>query len=428
MSLPSFDLSFARRALATIVASAFASFAFATPASTPPATMSSAPEFSHIQVPARIAHLDFSYLQPANFQAITLPDEQPNFDEPSTFYPLHISVATYGAVVISFAARPAYADGTMQDWAEYLMKNEKIKVVSLKASTLAGLPALVVEATNQTDAGEMRMRTVLIEDGQRLLNLSVMAPEAIWPSVEPTLQMSLTSFRLAESRGTTTTLMRADVKESAATPAAAVVEETATDVAKPESAPAADQPTPAAELALADDAATFDPEHPTNVRLRDNRVGLVPRVLELHSPEKYAVLGAGALEAILNVPFGWHVLDDGRRTLVFDAAGKIQVSLNLRRIETDARALLAEIQEQAMQEQPQIDPVLVDFAPDMPGLVLRNYRDGSDVLVQNFVVRQLRSDGLAHVARVTAAPDEMSRAMNLTEILLRSLSIPASVP
>lgn len=426
MSLPSYRLSAVRRIFATLVASALVSFAAATAAPTPPATMSSTPEFSLVQVPARIAHLDFSYLQPANFQVITLPDEQPNFDEPTTFYPLHVSMANYGAVVISFAARPAYSDGTVQDWAEFLMKNEKLKVISMKSSTLAGMPALIVEALNQTDAGEMRMRTVLMEDGSRLLNLSVMAPEQIWLSVEPMLQTSLTSFRLAEPRGTTTVIMRADVKETTA----AVVEEAAAKPApaEAESPAAADQPTPAADLALASDPATFDPEHPTNARLRDKGVGLTPRLLELHSPEKYAVLGAGAIEATLHVPFGWHVIDDGRRTLVFDAAGKIQISLNLRRGQGDAHALLAEILEQAKKDQPQIDPLLVDFAPDLPGLVLRNYRDGDDVLVQTFVVRQLRDDGLAHVARVTAAPDEMSRAMNLTEIILRSLTIGASAP
>jgi hypothetical protein len=57
----------------------------------------------------------------------------------------------------------------------------------------------------------------------------------------------------------------------------------------------------------------------------------------------------------------------------------------------------------------------------MPGLVLRNYRDGGDLLVQAFVVRNIREDGLVHVARVTATPDEMTRAMNLAEVILRSL-------
>jgi hypothetical protein len=158
-----------------------------------------------------------------------------------------------------------------------------------------------------------------------------------------------------------------------------------------------------------------------NVRLRNNGAGLTPRVLEVNAAEKYAVIGAGAIVSTFRLPFGWHVIDDGRRTLVFDAAGKIQISLNLRRDDGDTRAMLEQILAQTREEQPEIDPLFVNFTADMPGLVLRNYRDGDDVLVQVFVARTLRDDGLTHVARVTATPDDMSRAMNLAEVILRSL-------
>jgi hypothetical protein len=83
--------------------------------------------------------------------------------------------------------------------------------------------------------------------------------------------------------------------------------------------------------------------------------------------------------------------------------------------------MLQQILQEAKKEQPQIEPELLDFAPDMPGLILRNYRDGADVLVQAFVVKHVRDDGLAHVARVTAAPTDMSGALNLAEVILRSL-------
>jgi hypothetical protein len=389
----------------------------AAPKSSVKSTMSSSPEFTLTQVPARIADLEFSYLRPANFNIVELPDEKPDFEKPATFLPLHAIMASYGAVLFTAAARPAYTDGTVQDWAEFLSKESNVEIVSIKPSVLGGLPALVVEVLQQTDAGTMRMRTALLEDGKRLVNVSIMAPDAIWASVEPTLNMALTSFRLAEPRGTTTPLMRKDVKTDDKAAAAKTSEKKdAANQAAPSSAP-----TPAAQLALADDATTFDPEHPFNVRLRNNGAGLTPRVLETNVAEKYVVVGAGAIVASFRVPFGWHVIDDGKRTLVFDAAGKIQINLDLRRDDGDHRALLEQIRAQAKKEQPQIDPEMVDFAPEMPGLVLRNYRDGEDVLVQAFVMKQIRDDGLAHVARVTAAPDDMSRAMNLAEVILRSL-------
>jgi hypothetical protein len=269
----------------------------------------------------------------------------------------------------------------------------------------------------RTDAGTMRMRTALLEDGERLLNISIMAPDAIWASVEPTLRITFTSFRLAEPRGTSTPLTRARIKKSPAkpVPAAAAVKAAAPRATSPEN------PTPAAELALADNATSLDLEHPLNVRMRDSGAGLTPNVLEMNPVEKYAVVGAGAIVGTFNLPFGWHVIDDGRRTLVFDAAGKIQISLNLRRDNGDHCTLLDQITAQARKEQPRIEPLRVDFAADMPGLILRNYRDGEDLLVQAFVVKHLRDDGLAHVARVTAAQEDMTRAMNLAELILQSL-------
>jgi hypothetical protein len=331
-------------------------------------------------------------------------------------------MASYGAVLFTVVARPAFEDGTIQDWAEFLAQKENLNNVSMTPGTLAGMPALIVEALNPTDAGTMRMRTALLEDGKRFLNISVMAPDAIWKSVEATLLLTMSSFRLAEPRGTTTPLMREDARKLAEkSPAPAPCKPVET-IRSGDAAKAAENARGSSDqLAMADHPETLDPEHPLNARLRDNGAGLTPRVLEVNAAERHATVGAGAIVATFKLPFGWHVIDDGRRTLVFDAAGKIQINLNLRRADGDVRGLLEELLVQAREEQPEIDPLMVDFAADLPGLVLRNYRDGDDVLVQAFVVKTLRDDGLVHVARVTAAPDEMTRAMNLADLILHSL-------
>jgi hypothetical protein len=381
----------------------------------------SSPEFTSVTVPARIADLAFSYLLPADFRVVPLPDEKPEFENPASFFPLQVAMANYGAVIFSVAARPAYEDGAVQDWAEFLVQQEKVEVVSMKAGVVGGLPALLVEALNPTDAGVMRMRTALIEDGKRLLNLSVLAPDAIWASVEPTLQLTLSSFRLAEPRGSTTPVTRAEAN-AIAEKAAAAAKPPAAATGETKTSPPAGEPARWSDLALADDASALDPEQPMNVRLRDSGAGLTVRVLEQNNVEKFAVVGAGAIVATFRVPFGWHVIDDGRRTLVFDAGGKIQINVSLRRDDGDASALLDGLQAEALSEQPQIDPLRIDFAADLPGLVLRNYRDGADVLVQAFIVKHQRDNGLAHVTRVTAAPDDMTRAVNLAELILRSLN------
>ena len=54
---------------------------------------------------------------------------------------------------------------------------------------------------------------------------------------------------------------------------------------------------------------------------------------------------------------------------------------------------------------------------ELRGRVLPTERDRAPYVVRIWV----RDDGLAHVARVTAAPDDMTRAMNLAEVILCSL-------
>jgi hypothetical protein len=403
-----------RRILAVIVgvslSAVFSAIAFSAPSN----PMSSSPAI--VDVPARIAGLSFTYLRPADFHAIELPDETPDFEQPEKFFPLQIVMANFGAVLFTVSARPAYGDGSVEDWAHFLARESAMKILSVQPSTLAGMPTIQVEATQEAEVGTMRIRMVLLEDGTRLLNLMIIAPASIWDSVEQTLQLTLSSFRLADKRGATAVLTRA-VAEKATADALS---------SQPEIAPAAMaepsvEPAPLTELALADDASSLDPENQMNIRLRNAGAGLAPRVLELDLDRKFARIGAGAIATTFRVPLGWHVIDDGRRTLVFDAEGKIQISLNLRRIETSPRDLLEEIKAETIGQQPQIVPLFNEPSSDLPTLILRNYRDGDDVLEQAFVVRQLRDDGLAHVARVTAAPDEMSRAMTLTESIIRSM-------
>src|SRR5206468_2167789 len=99
------------------------------------------------EVPARIAGLAFTYLRPADFHSVDLPDETPDFEKPDAFFPLHIAMANYGAVLFTVSARPAYSDGTVEDWAEFLAGEAKMRITAQKPSVVAGLPAMLVDAT-----------------------------------------------------------------------------------------------------------------------------------------------------------------------------------------------------------------------------------------------------------------------------------------
>ena len=55
----------------------------------------------------------------------------------------------------------------------------------------------------------------------------------------------------------------------------------------------------------------------------------MPNILETDQEAKTVKLGAGALSAMIRVAFGWHVIDDGRCTMVLDPDGKIQINLSV---------------------------------------------------------------------------------------------------
>ena len=66
-----------------------------------------------------------------------------------------------------------------------------------------------------------------------------------------------------------------------------------------------------------------------NANLREGGIGLVPRILAVDEEAKSATLGCGAIVALLDIPLGWHAIDDGRRTLVFDHASNVQINFRL---------------------------------------------------------------------------------------------------
>lgn len=241
----------------------------------------------------------------------------------------------------------------------------------------------------------MRMRILFLEDGRRLFTVTCMAPAEIWTGVEAVFATMMESFRLDHAHG-----------------ASAPLE-------PPETAP--EQLTKACDVALAEDAASLDHEHPMNARLRNQGAGLVPRLLQVNTQEKYAVVAAGAVESVFHVPLGWHVIDDGRRTLVFDARGRIQINLDLRQAgEGGIHDLMEHIEQEHEAQQPGIAHVHF-HAAGLECLAFRALQVGEEVLDQTYLLRNSHREDMVLVARVTAHEDDMGFAMNTAEVVLLSL-------
>lgn len=373
--------------------------------------------------PARIAELGFSADLPSDWNVHDLPNEDLDLGNPSQFVPLALLSAPHAAIVYLFAARPAYDDGTLQDWARYLLQQNQMQPRTMGTSTVAGVPAVIGEATQQSEVGTMLMRFAFLEDGGRLINITLTTPELFADAVRDAWFAALRSFQLTTPRGSR--FMPAANSEPL--PAAGPWPEAAPPVLpRPDPAVAtaveASSRRRLGDFSLAADAGSLDPQQSINWNLRDRGVGLVPNVTAVDEAARCATVAAGAIEARFGVPLGWHVIDDGRRTLVFEPTGKVQIHLDL--LPRDGRcddAVLDDLEAQARADHPAPEFVRVRDG-DLHGLGVRNIADGDQPLEQYHLLRQWRADSHVLRARVTATPETGVDACNLAELLLASCS------
>jgi hypothetical protein len=286
---------------------------------------------------------------------------------------------------------------------------------------------------------------VLLEDGGRLFQMAAMAPEAFWSAALQKMLPMLASFELREARGTKVPLLPGSPPPPLATETSAAASETpsvATETRSStgETAPAATelppasaaQPTPFLKpeeliaLALADDAASLDPEHRINANLRDRGAGLVPRVVSTDSATKSARLAAGAIEGFFRVPFGWHVIDDGKRTLIFDAGGRIQVNVSQRLHENASPAEFArQLLQQYLEQQPDLPTIETNLA-GIAAAGVRGVTIENETLDQYFMVRDVGRVRLYIVARVSATKEDSTRALDLAGDIVATFEGPAA--
>ncbi len=100
-----------------------------------------------------------------------------------------------------FAARPAYDDGTVHDWATYLLNHNQLQPRAIGCDMIAGVRAVVGEAVQPSDLGPMVVRFAFLEDGNRLVNLMLTAPELLADSVRDAWFAMLKSFTLETPKG-----------------------------------------------------------------------------------------------------------------------------------------------------------------------------------------------------------------------------------
>jgi hypothetical protein len=384
----------------------------------------SALNFVSRKFPARIADLGFSVRLPAGWKSHDLTEENPDFTNPVTFVPLTVITAPHSVMVFTFAARPAYDDGTLVNWAHYLLEQNRLKPSTLGAGNVGVHEAIIGEAVTDTDLGAMRVRYAFLEDGGRLINITFSAPEELADSMSPAWAEMLQSFKLDTPRGAA---VAAPAQEQEKEPEKERVPRAFTAPTESRSVKnkRGSKKLKFADFALADDEASFAAEHPVNANLLNRGAGFPAEITASDAMGKRAYLKSGAIRAELSAPFGWHAMDDGRRLLVFDAANQVQINLDL--IARDGRtedAILDAIEAEARQNYPNAEFLRVGHGR-IQALGMRNIHDGKQPLEQYHML--VRGPGKQSVlrARVTTWPEHAARACNLAELILNSVKFGA---
>lgn len=363
--------------------------------------------FTIYTFPARLADLGFEIAVPSDWTIHELPNEDVDFSNPMLFAPLMVATSTYAAVALTVAARPAYENGSVRDWTAYLLENSGIQMTAGGPRAAGDLEGIMAMGSQEQEGTRLEHRFFLFEDGGRLVNVNLMAPEAIAGSFEAVWSAVLKHLKLSAPQGQTTPV-------SYVAPPAVEEEQPAAEQA------AAEEPVAFARYALAADAASLDPANPINSNLRESGRGLTPPIKAQDAEARKVTIAAGAIEALVDVPMGWYAMDDGKRTLVFERTGAIQINLDvLPAYGRDEDEVLDALQREA--EQSYDDPRCLRLAEgDLHGLSIRNIRDGADDIEQLHLLRRWRDRAAMLRARVTATPGRMVDAANLAELILHS--------
>lgn len=177
---------------------------------------------------------------------------------------------------------------------------------------------------------------------------------------------------------------------------------------------------PYREFALSIKPDSFDPQNKVNRFLVESqKLGNIAPALHINVEERWAMVSLSAVSATMKVPFGWHVIDDGQRALLFDADGHIQINFSF--IPGEGRSV-DELIEQTRLEIAKDDPKLQSMVQplgDMKLLAVTDLQvDGKPVDVCWLISNSPIADGAFLQARLTASAEHMTRAMDLFELLM----------
>jgi len=154
------------------------------------------PESVLVNVSTPEARFAFRVEIPTTWAQLPVPQEQVDFSNEGLSQPIAAFVAKYGAVVLTFSARPGFAEGSVAEWLRRICTADKVQIGQFAPAQAGGIPAVGASGSQASEAGPMSLRVLAFEQGGWLHLLMAMAPAAIWDSVTPTFDRMLASFAM----------------------------------------------------------------------------------------------------------------------------------------------------------------------------------------------------------------------------------------
>ena len=176
-----------------------------------------------------------------------------------------------------------------------------------------------------------------------------------------------------------------------------------------------------AAQALADDAATLSAGHPVNRALSEGGAGMVPRVLHVDVRRRVATLACTPLQAQLQIPFGWHAIEDAQHLALFEPSRQVQIQVGL--LSHDGRtpaAVLDALEIEVCGLCPAPDTLRLQHGT-LHALALRGLLDDRIPLEQYHLLTPGPDAATLTHTRVIATPQRGRDAADLAEALLASV-------
>lgn len=164
------------------------------------------PDYTLVTVTPPEDRFAFRVEIPANWGQLAVPQEAVDFSNVGAFDPIAVFAAKYGAVLLTFSARPGLGEGAVADWFRRVCEADKIEIGRIGPAQAGSIPTVGALGTQQSEAGPMTLRIMMFEQEGWLHALMAMAPAAIWDSVTPTFDRMFASFTMTHPTAATVPL------------------------------------------------------------------------------------------------------------------------------------------------------------------------------------------------------------------------------